>query len=195
MGNLIYSLQVSLDGFVEDSRHSLEWVIIERELHQFINDQQAGIGAHLYGRRMYEIMSAYWPTADRDPNATDFTLEWQQIWMAVPKIVFSKTLNKVEWNSRLVKDGAVEEVRRLKAQTGKNLSVGGASLAGTLMKQGLIDEFQLVVMPVILGSGTPFFPALDRKLDLRLVETRTFGSGAVFLHYLAEKNLATDPHG
>ena len=185
MGNLIYSLQVSLDGFVEDSRHSLEWVIIERELHQFINDQQAGIGAHLYGRRMYEIMSAYWPTADRDPNATDFTLEWQQIWMAVPKIVFSKTLNKVEWNSRLVKDGAVEEVRRLKAQTGKNLSVGGASLAGTLMKQGLIDEIQLFVMPVILGSGTPFFPALDRKLDLRLVETRTFGSGAVFLRYLA----------
>ena len=185
MGNLIYSLQVSLDGFIEDSHHSLEWVIIERELHQFINDQQAGIGAHLYGRRMYEIMSAYWPTADQDPNATDFTLEWQQIWMAVPKIVFSKTLNKVEWNSRLVKDGAVEEVRRLKAQTGKNLSVGGASLAGTLMKQGLIDEIQLFVMPVILGSGTPFFPALDHKLDLRLVETRTFGSGAVFLRYLA----------
>jgi len=185
MGNLIYSLQVSLDGFIEDSHHSLEWVIIERELHQFINDQQAGIGAHLYGRRMYEIMSAYWPTADQDPNATDFTLEWQQIWMAMPKIVFSKTLNKVEWNSRLVKDDAVEEVRRLKAQTGKNLSVGGASLAGTLMKQGLIDEIQLFVMPVILGSGTPFFPALDRKLDLRLVETRTFGSGAVFLRYLA----------
>ena len=185
MGNLIYSLQVSLDGFIEDSHHSLEWVIIERELHQFINDQQAGIGAHLYGRRMYEIMSAYWPTADQDPNATDFSLEWQQIWMAMPKIVFSKTLNKVEWNSRLVKDDAVEEVRRLKAQTGKNLSVGGASLAGTLMKQGLIDEIQLFVMPVILGSGTPFFPALDRKLDLRLVETRTFGSGAVFLRYLA----------
>jgi dihydrofolate reductase len=179
-------MMVSLDGFIEDSRHSLEWVIIERELHQFINDQQAGTGAFLYGRRLYENMSAYWPTADQDPNATDFTLEWQQIWMAMPKIVFSKTLEKVEWNSRLVKNDAAEEVRRLKAQPGKNLSVGGAALAGTLMKQGLIDEIQLFVMPVILGSGAPFFPALDDRIDLRLVETRTFSSGAVFLRYLKE---------
>jgi dihydrofolate reductase len=186
MRNLIYSMMVSLDGFIEDSHHSLEWVIIERELHQFINDQQASTGVFLYGRRLYETMAAYWPTADQDPNATDFSLEWQQIWLAMPKIVFSKTLEKVDWNSRLVKDDPVEEVRRLKAQPGKDLSVGGASVAGVLMKHGLIDEVQLFVMPVILGSGTPFFPTLDQSIKLRLIETRTFSSGAVFLRYLKE---------
>jgi dihydrofolate reductase len=188
MRNLIYSMMVSLDGFIEDSRHSLDWVIIERELHQYINDQQAGIGAFLYGRRLYENMTAYWPTADQDPNATDYTLEWAQIWKAMPKIVFSKTLEKVEWNSRLVKENAVEEVRKLMAQPGKNLSVGGATLAATLMKHGLIDEIQVFVMPVILGSGTPFFPALDDKINLKLIENRTFGSGAVFLRYQKEKS-------
>jgi dihydrofolate reductase len=183
MRNLIYSMMVSLDGFIEDSLHSLEWVIIERELHQFINDQQAGIGAFLYGRRLYENMTAYWPTAEQDPNATDYTLEWAQIWKAMPKIVFSRTLEKVVWNSRLVRDDAADEVRRLKAQPGKDLSVGGATLAGTLMQHNLIDEIQLFVMPVILGSGTPFFPALDQKINLHLVETRTFGGNVVFLHY------------
>jgi dihydrofolate reductase len=106
----------------------------------------------------------------------------------MPKIVFSKTLEKVEWNSRLVKENAVEEVRKLMAQPGKNLSVGGATLAATLMKHGLIDEIQVFVMPVILGSGTPFFPALDDKINLKLIENRTFGSGAVFLRYQKEKS-------
>ncbi len=184
MRNLIYSMMVSLDGFIDDARHSLEWVIIERELHQFINDQQAGIGVFLYGRRLYENMVAYWPTADQDPNATDYTLEWAQIWKAMPKVVFSNTLEKVEWNSRLVKSDPAEEVRRLKAQPGKDLSVGGASLAGALMKQGLIDEIQLFVMPVVLGSGTPFFPPMDHQINLRLVETRTFGGNVVYLRYL-----------
>jgi dihydrofolate reductase len=183
MRNLIYSTMVSLDGFIEDSRHSLDWVLIERELHQFVNDQQAGIGAFLYGRRMYENMSAYWPTADQDPAATDFTLEWQRIWKAMPKIVFSRSLDRVGWNSRLVREDAADEVRRLKAQPGKNLAIGGASLAGSLMKQDLIDEIQLFVMPVILGSGTAFFPPLDHRIVLRLIETHTFGSGAVFMHY------------
>jgi dihydrofolate reductase len=183
MRNLIYSMMVSLDGFIDDAHHGLEWVIIERELHQFINDQQAGIGAFLYGRRLYENMSAYWPTADQDPAATDYTLEWAEIWKAMPKIVFSKTLDKVEWNSRLVKGDPAEEVRRLKGQTGKSLSVGGASLAGALLKHDLVDEIQLFVMPAILGSGTPFFPVMDHKINLRLVETRTFGGNVVYLRY------------
>ena len=195
MRNLLYSMMVSLDGFIEDARHSLDWVLIDRQLHQFVNDQQAGTGAFLYGRRLYENMAAYWPTADQDPNATDFSLEWQQIWKAMPKIVFSKTLEKVAWNSRLVRDDAVAEVRKLKAQAGKDLSMGGATLAGSLMKQDLIDEIQLFVMPVILGSGTPFFPALDHQIKLHLVETRTFTSGAVFLRYQKEKSLATDKGG
>ena len=183
MPKLIYSMMVSLDGFIEDSRRSLDWVIVERELHQYINNQQAGIGAYLYGRHMYENMSAYWPTADADPTIPDYVLEWAHIWKPMPKIVFSKTLEKVEWNSRLVSENAAEEVRKLKAQSGKDLSVGGATLAATFVRLGLVDEYQLFVQPVVLGSGTPFFPAVDDKINLRLVETHTFGTGVVFLRY------------
>jgi dihydrofolate reductase len=177
-------MMVSLDGFIEDSHHSLAWVIIDRELHQFINDQQAGIGAFLYGRRMYENMSAYWPTADAVPTLPDYVLEWAHIWKPMPKIVFSRTLEKVEWNSRLVRENAAEEVKKLKAQPGKDLSVGGAILAATFVRLDLIDEYQLFLQPVVLGGGTPFFPALDSQLNLKLVETHTFGSGVVLLRYL-----------
>ena len=187
MPTLIYSMNVSLDGFIEDPRHSLDWVIIDRELHQFINDQQAGIGAFLYGRGMYENMSAYWPTADTDPDATDYTLEWAHLWEAMPKIVFSTTLKKVEWNSRLVKENAVEEVKKLKAQPGKDLAVSGAGLAAAFIKFGLVDEFQLFVHPVVLGGGKPFFPTMDQPVHLRLVETHPFASGVVLLRYQKEK--------
>jgi len=183
MPKLIYSMMVSLDGFIEDSHHRLDWVIVDRELHQYINDQQAAIGASLYGRRMYENMSAYWPTADTDPTIPDYVLEWAHIWKPMPKIVFSRTLEKVEWNSRLVRENAAEEVKKLKAQPGKDLSVGGATLAATFVRLGLVDEYQLFVQPVVLGGGTPFFPALDSQLNLKLVETHTFGSGVVFLRY------------
>ena len=183
MPKLIYSMMVSLDGFIEDSRHSLDWVIIDRELHQYINDQQAGIGAFLYGRRIYENMAAYWPTADADPTLPDYVLEWAHIWKAMPKIVFSTTLEQVAWNSRVVRENAAEEVKKLKAQPGKDLSVGGATLAATFVRLNLIDEYQLFHQPVVLGGGTPFFPALDCQINLKLVETHTFGSGVVFLRY------------
>ncbi|MGD0005914.1 MAG: dihydrofolate reductase family protein [Anaerolineaceae bacterium] len=183
MRKLIYSMMVSLDGFIEDSRHSLDWVIIDRELHQYINDQQAGIGAFLYGRRMYENMSAYWPTADADPTLPDYVLEWAHIWKPMPKIVFSRTLEKVEWNSRLVRENAAKEVKKLKAHPGKDLSVGGATLAAAFVRLGLVDEFQPFVQPVVLGGGTPFFPVLDSQINLKLLETHTFGSGVVFLRY------------
>jgi dihydrofolate reductase len=97
--------------------------------------------------------------------------------------VFSTTLEKVEGNARLVKDGVAEEVAKLKAQPGKDLAVGGAGLASTCMKLGLIDEYRLFVSPVVLGGGTPYFPALDERIDLELVETRTFGSRVVYVRY------------
>ncbi len=163
--------------------HSLEWVLIDGELHQYINDQQAGIGAFLYGRRMYENMSTYWPTAGAGPSLPGYVREWAHLWKAMPKIVFSRTLEKVAWNSRLVRDNAAEEVKKLKAQPGKDLSVGGANLAATFVRLDLIDEYQLFVQPVVLGGGTPFFPALDSPLNLKLVETHTFSSGVVLLRY------------
>ena len=110
-------------------------------------------------------------------------LEFARIWRDKPKIVFSRTLDRADWNSRLVRDEAAEEVVRLKAQPGFLMDVGGPTTAATLMRFGLIDEYRLFVHPVILGSGTPFFPPLEDRIGLRLLETRTFGSGVVYLRY------------
>ena len=184
LSKIIYSMLVSLDGFVEGPDHNIDWGIIDEELHQYFNDQQAQIDTALYGRRMYEIMSDFWPTADADPTNPGYIIEFSRLWKKTPKVVFSKTLEKVEWNSRLVKEDFAGEIRRLKAQPGKTMEIGGANLAATFIKQDLIDEYQLYVQPVILGSGVPFFPALDGKLNLRLVETHRFGNGVVLLRYL-----------
>jgi len=180
---VIYSMSVSLDGFIETPNGAIDWVIVDEELHTFFNDQAREMGAFLYGRRMYEMMVDYWPTADTKPSSPAYEVEFARIWKNMPKIVFSKTLDKVEWNSRLVRDNIAEEITKLKAQPGKDLSLGGPTIASTFMQLGLIDEYQLFVNPVILGGGTPMFRALDDKLNLRLVETRTFGSGVVFLRY------------
>jgi len=105
----------------------------------------------------------------------------------MPKIVFSKTLDQVDWNSRMVRDVTAEEITKLKAQPGKDLSIGGPTLASAFMKLGLIDEYQLFVNPVVLGGGTPFFPAIDKPINLQLIETRTFSSGVVYLRYQPDK--------
>ena len=182
MRKLIYSMGVSLDGFVAGPDGEIDWSAPDEELHRFHNQQTREVGAHLYGRRLYEEM-AYWETADEKPSAPDHELEFARIWKDTPKIVFSKTLEKVEGNARLVRDSAAEEVARLKQQPGKDLAVGGAGLASTFMKPGLIDEYRLFVSPVVLGGGTPYLPALDKRINLELVETRTFGSRVVYVRY------------
>jgi dihydrofolate reductase len=125
----------------------------------------------------------YWETADQEPSLADYALEFARIWNDLPKIVFSKTLENVVGNARLVRDDAAQEVARLKEQAGKDLAVGGAGLASSLMKVGLIDEYRLFVSPIVLGDGTPFFPPLASRINLELVETRTFGSRVVYLRY------------
>jgi dihydrofolate reductase len=182
-GKVIYSLSVSLDGFVETPDRSLDWVIVDEELHRFFNDQARETRTSLYGRRLYELMAAYWPTADKDPSTPDYMVEFSRIWKDKPKVVFSKTLDKVEWNSRLATGTIPEEMARLKEQPDNDMELGGPNLAATFMQLGLIDEYRLFVQPVVLGAGTPFFPPLDPKIDLRLVETKTFGSGVVYLRY------------
>jgi dihydrofolate reductase len=183
MGKIIYSLSVSLDGFAEGPDKNLDWVIIDEEIHTFFNEQSRGLGGFLYGRRIYELMAGYWPTADLNPSALPVEAEFARIWRDKPKIVFSQSLEKVEWNSRLVRGDLAEEVKKLKAQPGNDLGVGGPTLAASLMELDLIDEFYIVVNPVILGSGTPFFPVMREKINLKLVETRTFSSGVIMLHY------------
>jgi dihydrofolate reductase len=183
MGRLIYSMSVSLDGFVETPSRSLDWVLIDEELHSFFNDEARAMSAFLYGRRMYELMIDSWPTAEADPAATPAMREFARIWTDKPKIVFSRTLERVEWNSRLVRDDVAEEVARLKAQPGFDMNVGGPTTASTLLRAGLVDEVRLFVHPVMLGAGTPFFPALPVRIGVALLETRTFGSGVVYLRY------------
>ncbi len=186
MRKVIYSMIVSLDGFIEGPNRDLDWHIVDEELHKYVNDQERGIGTHLYGRRMYEVMS-YWQTADTNPSSPEYEVEYAHIWKSIPKIVFSKTLERVEGNARLVRENIAEEIAKLKEQPGKDLGLGGANIASTFMQLGLIDEYQLYVHPVVLGGGTPMFSAFDNKINLRLVETRKFGSGVVLLRYQPDR--------
>jgi dihydrofolate reductase len=180
---LVYVSSISLDGFIEGPGHSIDWVIVDDEFHRFINDRQREVGAYLYGRRMYELMSGYWPTADEDPDNPDYVADFARIWRQTPKIVFSKTLAEVSHNSHLNRQDPVEEVRRLKQQDGHNLEVGGTILARTLIQNGLVDEYELYIQPVIVGSGARLFPELETGQLLQLVEERSFNSGVIFAHY------------
>jgi len=185
MGKLIYSMNVSLDGFVETPSHGLEWGLIDEELHAWFNDQSRGVDAFLYGRRLYELMAGYWPTAASEPSATAVELDFARIWIAKPKVVFSRTLETVDWNSRLVTGDVGEELAKLRREFDGDLDVGGPTLAAAFMERRLIDEYRVVVHPVILGEGTPFFAGLDASIGLKLLETRTFASGVVYLGYAA----------
>jgi dihydrofolate reductase len=182
MRKLIYSMGVSLDGFIAGAAGEIDWSAPDEELHRFHNAQARELGMHLYGRRLYEEMLP-WERAEERPSPSGPELEFARTWRETPKVVFSTTLSKVEGNARLVSEGAAEEVARLKGHPGKDMAVGGAGLAATCMKAGLIDEYRLFVSPIVLGGGTPYFPALDERIQLELAETRTFGSRVVYLRY------------
>jgi dihydrofolate reductase len=182
MRSLIYSMTVSLDGFIAGPDGAIDWSAPDEELHRFHNEQVAELGTHLCGRRLYETM-VYWETADADPALSDVALEFARIWQGLEKIVFSRTLASVEGNARLATDEVVEEVARLKQQPGKDLAVGGAGLASSLIEHGLVDDFRLFVSPVVLGGGTPYFPPLHGRLPLKRVETRTFAVPVVYTRY------------
>ena len=182
MRKLIYSMTVSLDGFIAGRDGEIDWSAPDEELHRFHNRQTRELGAHLCGRRLYQTM-LYWETAEENPSAAEHLVEFACIWKALPKIVISRTLEKIEGNARLVRDNVADEVAKLKEQPGKDLAVGGAGLAATCMKLGLIDEYRLFVSPVVLGGGTPYFPALDERINLELVETQTFAARVVYVRY------------
>ncbi|MFN8496403.1 MAG: dihydrofolate reductase family protein [Anaerolineae bacterium] len=183
MGKLIYSMMVSLDGFIARPDGALDWVPIDEELHAFANDQAREESLFLYGRRLYETMAAYWPTADQDPSAAAVEVDFARIWRSKPKLVFSRTLDSVGWNSTLAREVRPDDIRRLKADSDGDLSVGGANLAATFMRLGLIDEYQPLVLPVILGAGIPALPLAENAIKLRLLDTHRFQSGVVFLRY------------
>lgn len=183
MGNLVYGMNVSVDGYIADAHGAIDWSSPDEELHQYWNDFERETVLSFYGRRLYELMSSYWPTADKAPEAGPVIADFARIWRDMPKVVFSSTLESVSWNSRLERRDPVEVVRRLKADTGGQLEVAGATLAAPLVQAGLVDEYRLVVSPVAVGGGTPFFPQLPSRIALRLLETRTFPGGSVLLRY------------
>jgi dihydrofolate reductase len=182
MAKVIYSMGVSLDGFIAGPRGEIA-VVPDEELHRFHNEQTRRVGLLVYGRRLYEVMSAWETYAEENPSAPEHELEFARIWKDTPKVVFSRTLESVEGNATLASGDVAETVAELREQVQGDIGIGGAELAASVMRLDLIDEYQPVVHPVVAGGGTPFFPPLDERMDLKLVESRTFGSGAVYLRY------------
>ena len=183
MRNVIYGMVVSLDGFVARPDGTLDWHNVDEELHTFINDQHRQYGAHLYGRRTYELMASAWPPVESDPDAPGYMVDFARIWTPMPKVVFSTTLEEVEWNARLAWDNIANEVARLKEQPGGDMVVGGPTLASSFLELDLIDGVDLYVNAVVLGEGIPLFPNSSKPLDMQLVDSRTFSSGVAYLQY------------
>jgi dihydrofolate reductase len=188
MRKLIYMASMSLDGYIEAARGDSHWIMPDEELHRHFNEVESTVDTKLYGRRMYELMTQFWPTADQDQSAPSYVVEYARFWKSVAKVVFSTTLEQVGWNARLVKGDPLAEVARLKAQPGGNLSVGGTSLASALAEGGLIDEYRLYIVPIVLGGGTPIFRAVRARINLQVAEVRRFMSGTVLLKYAHESS-------
>jgi len=181
MRKIILSLTVSLDGFFEGPDREIDWHRVDDELLGHMNEKFGKMSAFLEGRITYELMAAYWPTADEDPDLPAPSAEFAGIWREMPKIVYSRTLKEAGWNSTIVREVDVGEVAALKARPGGDMVVGGPNLGATFIEHGLVDEYHLYVNPVVLGRGNRMFPAA--RFDFELVESRTFGNGVVLLRY------------
>jgi dihydrofolate reductase len=183
MRGVTYSMGVSLDGYIVGPDGDFDWTAPDEELFRFVTDEIREVGVHLLGRRLYETM-LYWATADQDPPLDDSMLEWAAIWKRLPKVVFSTTLSAAQGNARLASAGLAEEIEQFRAESGEgNIAIGGATLAAEAAALGLIDEYRARVCPVLVGGGIPFFPRRERRVDLELVETRTFSSQVVYLRH------------
>ena len=183
MAHLIYSAITSLDGYVADADGNFDWGAPDEEVHAFVNDLERPIGTYLYGRRMYEVLAA-WESDDilaGDPPP--FIRDYAAIWRAADKIVYSTTLQTVSSaKTRIERTFDVDEILRMKASAGSDLSVGGPGLAGQALGAGLVDECHLIVAPVVVGGGTQALPD-DVRLELELLDERRFANGMVHLHY------------
>ena len=173
MRTVIYSMSVSLDGFISGPDGEIDWAAPDHELMAFHNEQTRELGTHLCGRGLYQDMLP-WETRES---------EFARLWKSIPKVVFSTTLRDVEGNAELATSSLADEVERLRNGPGNFLSVGGAGLASGLIELDLIDEYRLFVNPVVLGDGTPYFTRRDGRLDLELIEERSFSSRVVYLRY------------
>lgn len=182
MGKLILSINMSLDGFAD---HTIFASTADDELHDFYSGLLDITDTVLFGRATYQLMEGYWPRAHDNPHATKSTLDFADKYNAIPKIVFSRTLQKAEWNNtRLSTTNMVDEVTNLRQRPGRYISLSGINVSQQFMRLGLIDEYWLVVHPIIAGKGKRLFDGLNEKIVLKLVDTQVFKSGVAVLHYL-----------
>ena len=182
MARLIYSVLMSLDGYVADADGKFDWAAPDEEVHQFFNDLERPVGTHLYGRRMYETM-VFWETALAGEDQPAVYRDYAEVWRAADKIVYSRTLERVaSARTRIERDFDAESVRRMKAGAERDLGVGGPELAGHAFRAGLVDECHLVIAPVVVGGGTRALPE-GIRLDLELLHERRFANGMVHLQY------------
>ena len=183
MHSVTYSMGISLDGYIVGPDGGFDWTTPDKDVFRFWVDEIRAVGVHLMGRRLYETM-LYWETADQDGSLDDDELEWAGLWKPLPKVVFSTTLSAVQGTARLATGGVADEIARLRAEPGEGeIAIGGATLAAEAAALDLIDEYRVMTHPVLVGGGTPYFPRDGRRVDLELVETRTFSSKVVYLRY------------
>ena len=181
LAKLIYSAIASLDGYIEDEQGKFDWGEPDEEVHTFVNDLERPVGTHLYGRRLYEVM-AYWQTVDL-VGQPSYLREFAEIWQAADKVVYSKTLESASTpRTRIEREFEPAAVRELKASAEGDLLIGGAELAAHAFAAGLVDECQLFLEPILVGAGKRALPD-GVRVELDLVDERSFRNGTVFLRY------------
>ncbi|MFI8100889.1 dihydrofolate reductase family protein [Streptomyces sp. NPDC086023] len=183
MRKIIMMMSVSLDGYFEGPNREIDWHRVDEELHGYFNQRLRGMGGFLSGRVTYELMADFWPDADADPDAPASVAEFAGIWRDMPKTVYSRTLERADWNTTVRREVVPAEVEELKARAGGDLVLGGADVAATFSRLGLIDAYDIYVHPVLIGRGRSPFPDTDTLTALRLADTQTFGNGVVRLSY------------
>ena len=185
MRKVLLSNLVTLDGFFAGPKGELDWHIVDEEFNQYAIDLLSKVDALLFGKVTYQLMADYWPAAATNPSTPKSDVEIADKMNNLPKIVFSKTLQKAEWNnSRLVKENIAEEISRMKQQPGRDMVIfGSGSIVSTFMQHGLIDEYRIIVNPIVLGNGKPLFKGINGKQNLKLLKTKVLGSGVVILYY------------
>lgn len=187
MRPVTYSMSASADGYIVGPDGEFAWTEPDPEVFRFWIEDIEKVGVHLMGRRLYETM-LYWETAAQDPSLGEAELEWISLWNPLPKVVFSTTLSTVEGAARLASESLSEEIERLRAESGDGeIAIGGANLAAQAADLDLIDEYRVMVYPVVVGGGIPYFAQGLRRVDLDLIETRTFDSGVVLLRYAVRR--------
>lgn len=176
-------MQMSLDGQTQGPHGEFDWAFVREELHGFIVETLRDAGMFLYGRRVYEIMATFWPTADQDPNSNQFQVAYSKLWKPMPKLVFSRTLETSDWNTTVARKVERTVIDEAHADGGDLYLFGGAEVVAAFAQHDLVDEYQIFVHPVVLGGGTPLFPQLAGRQQMRLVETRVFDDTVVGLRY------------